>query len=176
MRRSASVIAISPMVIGKIKISKFRTFMYSNNNFQKRIKTKIILNYKDQNMKMNFNMIKSSMIFGQFAEGTTLDMLTLDIICHMRQDNYHHLDTILSLGEISDRLYFVTQGKVAIFVESSEKFCSSVMKKKGKGEEKEENNKSMLLGYLNVGSNFNHLSAILSQQSIMAFKAVGSNT
>ena len=33
MRRSASVIAISPMVIGKIKIDKFRTFMYSNNNF-----------------------------------------------------------------------------------------------------------------------------------------------
>ena len=64
MRRSASVIAISPMVIGKIKIDKFRTFMYSNNNFQKRIKTKIILNYKDQNMKMIFNMIKSSMIFG----------------------------------------------------------------------------------------------------------------
>ena len=59
-------------------------------------------------MKMNFNMIKSSMVFGQFAEGVTLDMLTLDILCHMRQDCYHHLDPILSLGEISDKLFFVT--------------------------------------------------------------------
>jgi hypothetical protein len=55
-------------------------------------------------------------------------MLTLDIMCHMRQDCFHHLDTILSLGEISDKLFFVTQGKVAIFVDSTDKFCDAVMK------------------------------------------------
>ena len=31
----------------------------------------------------------------------------------------------------------------------------------------------MLLGYLNKGSNFNHFSAILSQQSILTFVALG---
>ena len=42
------------------------------------------------------------------------------------------------------------------------------------GKQKKPN--QILLGYLNVGSNFNHLSAILSQQSILTFKALGSNT
>jgi hypothetical protein len=88
---------------------------------------------------------------------------------------------------------------VAIFVDSTDKFCESVMnnnnptpkeekkkpsrknsKKKVKGlrasKQESKNKTSMFLGYLNVGSNFNHLSSILSQQSIMSFKAVGSNT
>lgn len=34
----------------------------------------------------------------------------------------------------------------------------------------------MLLGYLNTGSNFNNISALLSQQSLFAFKAIGSNS
>ena len=34
----------------------------------------------------------------------------------MKEESYHHMDKILSLGEISDKLYFVTKGKVAVFV------------------------------------------------------------
>jgi len=32
------------------------------------------------------------------------------------------MDTILQLGEVSDRLYFVTQGRVAVFVNMTEDF------------------------------------------------------
>ena len=84
-------------------------------------------------------------------------------------------------------------------MDSTDKFCESVMNNNNKPEEEKKNpslksskkkvaaglqpkkqqskNKSsMFLGYLNVGSNFNHLSSILSQHSIMSYKAVGSNT
>lgn len=41
----------------------------------------------------------------------------------MREDSYHHMDEILMLGEISDRMFFVTKGKVAIFVnKTTEKY------------------------------------------------------
>jgi len=65
---------------------------------------------------MIFNMIRVSSLFGQFASGATLEKISLDLIGMMREDSFHHMDKILSLGEISDRLYFVTKGKVAVFV------------------------------------------------------------
>lgn len=40
-------------------------------------------------------------------------------------------------------------------------------------DEKSGEAKNVLLGYLNVGSNFNHISAILSHQCIFNFCAVG---
>lgn len=40
----------------------------------------------------------------------------MDILCAMREDNYHNNDEILGLGEISDKLYFITKGTVGIYV------------------------------------------------------------
>jgi hypothetical protein len=114
----------------------------------------------------------------------------------MREDSYHHNDDILNLGEISDRMFFVSKGKVAIYVNETAQNYSSLTLKTDKIVDKEDKQKRrerkreerettqnqsspmnedqlILLGYLNVGSNFNHLSAILSQQSILTFKAMG---
>ena len=41
LRRTSSVVAINSMLVGKIKISKFRQFMEKNANFEKKIRKKI---------------------------------------------------------------------------------------------------------------------------------------
>jgi len=53
LRRTSSVVAINSMVIGKMKINKFRDYMLQNVNFEKKIKKKL-MSYKDQNMKKIF--------------------------------------------------------------------------------------------------------------------------
>ena len=63
LRRTSSVVAVSSMVIGKMKIDAFQRFVTSNSNFQKRIRKKIT-QYKDYNIKMIFNMIRTSSLFG----------------------------------------------------------------------------------------------------------------
>ena len=101
----------------------------------------------------------------------------MDIVCFMREDCYHHMDSILQLGEISDRLYFVTKGKVGVFVNApdAEKYSHNLLQE-GEAPPPRKSKGLLLLGYLNVGSNFNHFSAILSQQSILTFRALGQNT
>ena len=105
----------------------------------------------------------------------------MDIICAMREDNYHNNDEILSLGEISDNLYFVTKGAVGIYVNlhkqyqneyslddsqshSSRHSSASRSHQSQFGYKHEANTQQryIRIGILNVGSNFNHLSAILS--------------
>lgn len=115
LRRTSSVVAINSMLIGKLKIDLFRQFMEKSSNFEKKIRRKI-LSYRDPNLKIIFNMIKVSSLFGQFVSPSILEKITIDLISMMREDNYHHMDKILELGEISDRLYFVTKGKVGVFV------------------------------------------------------------
>lgn len=70
-------------------------------------------------MRMLFNMIRISTLFGQFASGGTLEKISLDLICMMKEDSYHSMDTILQLGEVSDKLFFVTKGKVGVFVNTN---------------------------------------------------------
>lgn len=85
----------------------------------------------------------------------------------MKEESFHHMDKILSLGEISDKLYFVTKGKVAVHVNSHchdfyseflDDSCSSNKSDKSKCQQ----DKKMFLCYLNPGSNFNHISAVFS--------------
>ena len=64
-------------------------------------------------------MIKSSLLFGQYVQGSLLEKVSMRIISMMKEESYHHMDKILSLGEISDKLYFVTKGKVAVTVNSA---------------------------------------------------------
>lgn len=116
------------------------------------------------------------------------------------------MDCILQLGEVSDRLYFVTQGRVAVFVNMTEDYNKDLVelnenildeennKKKDKDQNRKEEEKkrpeenddqdkkdnkpkqtNKLLQILNVGSNFNQISAILSQQTIFSYCAIGSN-
>ena len=119
-------------------------------------------------------MIKNATLFGQFAGGGTLEKISMDIICLMREDNFHNGDFIIQLGEISDRLYFVTKGKVGVYV--SKNSGQYYLDECENGEEEEDQEKLHHLMNLNVGSNFNHLCAILSQQSILTFRALGTNT
>jgi len=63
IRRTSSVVAINSMVIGKMHISKFKSYMRQNINFEKKIKKKL-LSYKDQNMKKIFSTIKNAQLFG----------------------------------------------------------------------------------------------------------------
>jgi len=75
----------------------------------------------------------------------------------------------------------VTKGKIAVYVSTDVKqYCSrhedGPVEEPEKKDEGEEGEKNMLLGYLNVGSNFNHMSAMLSHQSILSFYAVGNDT
>lgn len=112
----------------------------------------------------------------------------MDITCYMREENFHNNDEILALGEISDKLYFVTQGQVGVYVSTSSDIYTF-----DQGNEEFESDQSILssgshtndypdkdnferIGILNIGSNFNHLSAILSQQSILTFIAMGPKT
>ena len=41
LRRTSTVLAINSMLVGKIKISKFREFMSKNTNFEKKMRKKI---------------------------------------------------------------------------------------------------------------------------------------
>ena len=63
LRRTSSVVAINSMLIGKIKISTFRSFMEKNTNFVKKIRKKVA-SYRDQYIRMIFNMIKNATLFG----------------------------------------------------------------------------------------------------------------
>lgn len=66
LRRTSSVVAINSMLIGKLKIEHFKKFMELNSNFMKKIRKKIA-SYKDPSLKLIFNMIRVSALFGQFA-------------------------------------------------------------------------------------------------------------
>lgn len=111
------------------------------------------------------------------------------------------MDCILQLGEVSDRLYFVTQGRVAVFVNMTQDYNQdlvelneNILDEESSKKKREQNRKSReqvdadlhskaaqgqqtnkLLQILNVGSNFNQISAILSQQTIFTYRALGSN-
>jgi len=107
----------------------------------------------------------------------------------------------LQLGEVADRLYFVTQGRVAVFVNMTQDYNQdlvelneNILDEESSKKKREQNRKSReqgdadlhskaaqgqqtnkLLQILNVGSNFNQISAILSQQTIFTYRALGSN-
>ena len=102
---------------------------------------------------------------------------------------------------MSDRLYFVTQGRVAVFVNMTQDYNQdlvelneNILDEESSKKKREQNRKSReqveadlqaksalgqqtnkLLQILNVGSNFNQISAILSQQTIFTYRALGSN-
>jgi len=46
LKRTNTVVSCGPMLLGKLKISKFREFMAKNKNFERKIK-KRVLRYKD---------------------------------------------------------------------------------------------------------------------------------
>lgn len=116
-------------------------------------------------MRLLFNMIKTSLLFGQYVSGSLLEKVSLQLISMMKEESFHHMDKILSLGEISDKLYFVTKGKVAVFINQNSRDyyqnyvddCASATSEENSTEEK-----LVFLCYLNPGSNFNHISAIFS--------------
>lgn len=41
------------------------------------------------------------------------------MISMMREDNFRQGDNIIQLGEISDKLFFITKGKIGIFVNTN---------------------------------------------------------
>lgn len=94
LRRTSSVVAINSMLIGKLKIDQFKKFIELNSNFIKKIRKKIA-SYKDPNLKLIFNMIRVSALFGQFASVSTIEKISLDLISMMREDNFHYGDSIL---------------------------------------------------------------------------------
>ena len=107
LRRTSSVIAKSSMLIGQIKIQKFLELYDQSFNFQRQVQSKFF-NYKDQNICMLINMIKNAQLFG--GNKTLHRSLIIEILSCLKEDSYHHMGTILELGEISDRLFFVTGG------------------------------------------------------------------
>ena len=61
-------------------------------------------------------------MFGSQYAGQHFQQVCLDTLKNLKEESFHHMDTILQLGEVSDRLYFVTQGRVAVFVNMTEDF------------------------------------------------------
>lgn len=133
---------------------------------------------------MLLNMIRNAKLFGS---NQMLDRsIYIDVLRCLKEQSLHHMDTILQVGEISDRFYFVTQGQVGIFLSLCNDFCeildeesadSDVSMKASQGSQQLiTKRRNIHFGTLNIGSNFNHFNALLSQQSLFIFKAFGSNT
>jgi hypothetical protein len=59
----------------------------------------------------------------------------------MREDSYHNGDDILGLGEISHRMFFVSKGKVAIYVNTTAQNYSNLTIKTDKIVDKEDKQK-----------------------------------
>lgn len=99
----------------------------------------------------------------------------MEVLSCLKENSFHHMDAILLLGEISDRLYFVTSGQVGVFVNMEDEFIRGAedaedaapesardQDLKPAPEPEASKRRAVLLGTLNVGSNFNHISALLS--------------
>lgn len=63
LRRTSTLVATNPMLIGKVKISFFKQYYENNTNFRKRVQ-KHVFTYNDWNMKMIFNMLRNAQLFG----------------------------------------------------------------------------------------------------------------
>lgn len=59
-------------------------------------------------MKMIFNMLRNAQLFGSQYAGQHFQQVCLDTLMNLKEESFHHMDSILELGEVSDRLYFVT--------------------------------------------------------------------
>lgn len=59
-------------------------------------------------------MIRNASLFG--SNRSHDQSFYIDILNLLQEDSFHHMDTILQLGETSQNLYFVTSGQVGVFV------------------------------------------------------------
>lgn len=71
---------------------------------------------------MIFNMLRNAQLFGSQYAGQHFQQVCLDTLMNLKEESFHHMDSILELGEVSDRLYFVTQGRVAVFVNMTQDY------------------------------------------------------
>lgn len=67
-------------------------------------------------------MIRNAEVFG--CKDMLDQALEIEILHCLKEYSYHHMDTILSLGEISDRLFFVTSGQVGVFVQMNDEYTN----------------------------------------------------
>ena len=91
-------------------------------------------------MKNVFACIKNANIFNQCVHNDKRMML--DILKCFHEEHYNNNQPILELGEVSENLYFVLSGEVAVFVPTNGSFFKPDIVNK-------EIKSKILLGFLN---------------------------
>lgn len=105
--------------MGLLKIPKFLELYEGNNFIQKNIHIRFF-EYNDWNVCMLINMIRNAQLFGGYQNLSK--KIYMDVLSCLKEDSYHSQATIVQLGEISERMFFVTHGKVGVFLNMTEEY------------------------------------------------------